>query len=563
VSSPTPDTRLTEGPTTQRADAVTNVWRRAPRSYRRIWQLALLLGALQVAYAAGFIYRSSVVVEGRRYFCLFDDAMISMRYAANWAAGHGLVWNPGERVEGYTNLAWILLLGLAHLLPLSPSNMCLLVQVLGIPILWLCLVATVLLARACRLLPVAAACALVLVATYYNLTYFTLYGMETGMLTVLVTLALAESVQVVRQRTGRVTPFLWLALSMLVRPDILLLVGWLFLYQLLAVHYARKRLIAGVLIVAAVVAGQLVWRHAYYGEWLPNTYYLKATGWPLLSRLHTGLWQTLRTAVALGLPLLIALVALTRPKRWHGLLLGAFALGVGYQIYIGGDAWPLDRFVIPAAIGLLVLTGMGIHLIVAALVRRKTRWPGAVGRVALTLVCLAAINATNWDHFLLIAPPQTSRFNREYIRYLLAVRRLADPDAVMAVSAAGAVPYFSGLRCVDLLGKCDPHVARLPANPLIHWAGHNKSDFAYSLKTYKPDLVIQIMPLGESAFVEHYRPVAVQVDDVELVVALRNGSFKVRGGRALTWPEAEHLFGQLNPVTLRRPANPFAQGSGG
>ena len=29
-----------------------------------------------------------------------DDAFISFRYAANWAAGHGLVWNPGERVEG-------------------------------------------------------------------------------------------------------------------------------------------------------------------------------------------------------------------------------------------------------------------------------------------------------------------------------------------------------------------------------------------------------------------------------------------------------------------------------
>ncbi len=32
-----------------------------------------------------------------------DDAFISFRYARHLVEGHGLVWNPGERVEGYTN----------------------------------------------------------------------------------------------------------------------------------------------------------------------------------------------------------------------------------------------------------------------------------------------------------------------------------------------------------------------------------------------------------------------------------------------------------------------------
>ena len=35
---------------------------------------------------------------------LQDDAFIFLRYAQNWVAGDGLVWNPGERVEGYTSL---------------------------------------------------------------------------------------------------------------------------------------------------------------------------------------------------------------------------------------------------------------------------------------------------------------------------------------------------------------------------------------------------------------------------------------------------------------------------
>src|SRR6202035_1235689 len=45
-----------------------------------------------------------------RPFRLIDDAFISFRYAANLAAGKRLVWNPGERVEGYTNFLWTLLL---------------------------------------------------------------------------------------------------------------------------------------------------------------------------------------------------------------------------------------------------------------------------------------------------------------------------------------------------------------------------------------------------------------------------------------------------------------------
>ena len=50
-----------------------------PRHYRAVWRAVVVLAALQTIYAACFIYRSSSVVEGRRYFCLYDDAMISMR----------------------------------------------------------------------------------------------------------------------------------------------------------------------------------------------------------------------------------------------------------------------------------------------------------------------------------------------------------------------------------------------------------------------------------------------------------------------------------------------------
>ena len=41
---------------------------------------------------------------------LQDDAFISFRYVQNWLNGHGLVFNMGAKVEGYTNFFWIILL---------------------------------------------------------------------------------------------------------------------------------------------------------------------------------------------------------------------------------------------------------------------------------------------------------------------------------------------------------------------------------------------------------------------------------------------------------------------
>src|SRR5262249_19566820 len=47
----------------------------------------------------------------------------SYRYAAHLAHGQGLVYNPGERVEGYTNFLWILTLATGVLLGGDPVRL--------------------------------------------------------------------------------------------------------------------------------------------------------------------------------------------------------------------------------------------------------------------------------------------------------------------------------------------------------------------------------------------------------------------------------------------------------
>src|SRR5687767_11348142 len=69
--------------------------------------VALLVFAIRAAYA---LYASYT----------YEDALITLRYAANFAAGEGLVFNPGQRVFGASTPLWVLLLGMLGKLGVGP-----------------------------------------------------------------------------------------------------------------------------------------------------------------------------------------------------------------------------------------------------------------------------------------------------------------------------------------------------------------------------------------------------------------------------------------------------------
>src|SRR5262245_60765306 len=63
-----------------------------------------------------------LILHLRLYWFLTDDAFISFRYARNFSDGYGLVFNPGfERVEGYSNFLWVLILAAGNRLGWPPQ----------------------------------------------------------------------------------------------------------------------------------------------------------------------------------------------------------------------------------------------------------------------------------------------------------------------------------------------------------------------------------------------------------------------------------------------------------
>ncbi len=204
----------------------------------------VILG-IYIIYAAIYIWSTSFVVDGTRYFTLQDDAMISMRYAENIAEGHGPVFNVrGEPVEGFTNPAWVAFMSLLHVLPVPMIKMSLLVQIAGLAFLVLTLFSVRRLSEELAAdRPIIALTAVVLTAFYLPLNTWSLQGMEVSVLALLYTHVTYLAVRLVRSG-GRVTPvFVLLALAILIRMDTAIFGVLIGVYLLLKLQERRKNIL--------------------------------------------------------------------------------------------------------------------------------------------------------------------------------------------------------------------------------------------------------------------------------------------------------------------------------
>jgi arabinofuranosyltransferase len=144
--------------------------------------------------------------------------MISMRYAYNLAHGNGLVWNVGERVQGFTNPLWVFYMALFHRLPIPLAQMGLAFQITGAVFLAVTLFFVRRIVEQLTGDMLAMLGAVALAAFYAPLNSYSLLGMEVSALALLLT---ASVWLVLKNGTDRFTPFLYvmLAIGTLLRSD--------------------------------------------------------------------------------------------------------------------------------------------------------------------------------------------------------------------------------------------------------------------------------------------------------------------------------------------------------
>jgi hypothetical protein len=321
-----------------------------------------------------------------------DDAFISFRYARNLVEGQGLVFNPGERVEGYTNFLWTAWSALGIAAGFDPVRWSLVwgVACYAASIVLLALYHASLrgtLSVSAATVPVGA----MVMALSGEASRYATGGLETAAFALL---ALAGFV--ILTRGGAPPPARWLvagavlALASMTRPDgvIFFAVAGAWVFASTGGSRIRDAALFG-LGFALLWVPFTAWRVGYYGDWVPNSYYAKSAG---LAWYGQG-WHYLRLFLAkywilIATPALAGIAARGLPRggelaawaRHASLAAGLLVAYTSYVVRVGGD-FMFGRLLVPTLPFWAVLLELGT----IGLTRRRALYWGATAAVAMAL----------------------------------------------------------------------------------------------------------------------------------------------------------------------------------
>jgi len=388
-----------------------------------------------------------------------DDAFISFRYAKNFVAGHGLVFNLGEYVEGYTNFLWVMLS--AALIRLAgETHILLAAKCLGIALSMGTIVIVFAAGRSLYASRVSVLVSSLLLASSMGLAANSVSGLETGLFTFLIALALHT--RIVDETRGDGLFTVCMALAALTRPE-----GFLLFALLLGFHLLRgtplRRVFKMAAIFAAMTAPYLIWKCWYYGSLLPNTYYAKPgtlrDGVGYLNRFFTQDGY-LRYG---GLPVALIVAGLLgrRPRHlWFVAFLSSLVAIVGLA---GGD-WMLGwRFMAPAMPVICMAMGQVCDHVLTW--RRLPTWMSVLFVVVASCTAWNALRQSDRD----IVERCHARGKGQTEAHLAIAETLRDTGSdadTVAVMDIGMIGYFSGLRVLDITGLTDAHIGRSPGTML-------------------------------------------------------------------------------------------------
>ncbi|MEU4252778.1 hypothetical protein AB0F15_35780 [Amycolatopsis sp. NPDC026612] len=419
-----------------------------------------------------------------------EDALVTFRYAQNIADGNGPVFNPGERVEGYTNFLWLVLVALPRAAFGADVRTAAVVfgvlAALGCVLLSCFLVNRVVAAAAPRGAeprPAIGVAAAVLTASAGGLAVYGASGSEVPLFVLLV-LAVGYSLAARRPVVAGVL----VAFAVMTSPEGLLvavLAGlWLVGAALKRKHswWAPVGYALGALVF---LIPRLAWRATFYQHFLPAPLAAKlggslssnlAAGWPYLS----GFALAHQGFLLLGLVAAVALLlrrtrvrgdATVVPATEAGALLWLlFALAVGLAaaaVLMGGDPGPSWRLLAPVP-PLLAVAAAGVYgvLTVEAAGKPSPRpkpWPVATRLVPVTACGLAgiAVLVSVFSPEMLDRVRDWHSYGTELVEIGGWLGDYLPPGSVVSAAAPGALAEQGGqLLIIDVLGRTDDHIAR-------------------------------------------------------------------------------------------------------
>lgn len=445
-----------------------------------------------------------------------DDAFISFRYAQNLVSGHGLVFNPGEYVEGYTNFLWTILIALGIKFNYDPINFshALSISFLFASLLifaktlskflnnkWVFLTGTILL------------------GLNFSFSSYATGGLETALLTFLYTsffytyLLLSSGNKPIHYFILNMVG----AFLLLTRLDTGLLIVIFNIYIFIKYWRSSPQKINSLILTALpyllIVLPWLGWKLYYYGNILPNTFYAKTDQFIDITAILRGGYYL---AVFFTLYLLPLLLYLAVKKSLHikkfikyilanPLLMPLMIFLLAYFLYIikvGGDFMEF-RFLVPILPFIYLLA-----ILYAIKYLQKNQ---RITVVLIVMICSIFHNVVfdqKWNGYggLESIKMLESHLFGEKEKWIKVGKQLnhftSGADVTIAVSPAGAIPFYSELKTVDMLGLNDPYIARF-GKLYKNIPGHRKIATLDYLEERKVNLIIgHPVLLKESEIVE-------------------------------------------------------------
>jgi arabinofuranosyltransferase len=385
-----------------------------------------------------------------------DDAYITLRYSKNLLLGNGPIFNIGERVEGYSNFSWMVLLAAFGWIG-APMEMAMKVLSLaaGLGVLVLVWKFSVNNFKS----GLAITSAVVLLATSSFFAVWSVDGLETMFYTLLLT-ALVYCLT-----TDNASPLLIgviAALTALTRPEGIM-------FSLIAVMYLmyKKGLIPGLKAlapVAIVAGGYELFRINYFGELVSNT---------AIAKVHWSFNKTLEGLQYLNtynidsgyliLPAaLVGAVAFMKNPRLHIPIIFILAQ-IFFLMVSGRDFMYAYRFIIPVLPCLALLCASAIEIAYERLNRN-------FALIALTIIAGSQAFST-----YAALPKKHIGFDNLTFRnsFLFEIAEFLAPRSApndwILLSEAGIIPYYVNANVRDYMGLASPYYSVYNENHAINF----------------------------------------------------------------------------------------------
>lgn len=450
----------------------------------------------RIALAVGMVIVLAMMWPIRDY--LTDDTFIHLQYARHLSTGHGLVFNPGERVYGCTSPLWVALLADAMALGLDGLMMAKLfgmLAALGSVGLFLQLM------RRTVPTPEIRALATIAWSSHAWMARWATSGMETPLAVALILggfVAFTEGKRFGARpvRTGS----LW-ALAALTRPEAmwLLLLWVMFLLIETEDRFGLRRLISGTLPPLLIVGTWLLFARIYFGTFWPQTLAAKSAGVTSISTNVDSIWRQLMLvastdgvlAVLLVVSMLFGRVVRLSPanlaQRW---LPWAWMLGLP-ALYVARGVPVLSRYllIVLPILGWLAWRAADLWWV------GSTPTPARRSRaIVLAVVVMLLVVAENTIVFQRSVVPHVKSFTPALEASLVHWGRwfkTHTPErSVIATPDIGAIGFFSERSVVDLAGlvspRMVPHLVRQTPEEAV-------SSFAFASFS-RPDFLVDRAP---------------------------------------------------------------------